>query len=131
MSLTAATAGIVAVAGGCGAALRHLTDRAATRHWGPGQVRGILAVNLLGSLLAGLLVGVMPVDSLLRVAGTALLGGFTTFSTAMLQTVTLASRSAAEAGASPVARAAGHAVLTALGCVVAAAVGLAVGQQLS
>lgn len=124
LELSASTLTLVALAGGVGAALRHLLDAAATRRWGAGQVRGILAVNLLGSLLAGLAVGLTSPDSTLRVACIAALGGFTTFSTAMVQTVTLASQ---DATAAATARAATHAAATAVGCVAAAALGLAVG----
>lgn len=113
---------VVAVAGGTGAALRHLADRSATRRWGPGQVRGILAVNLVGSFVAGLLVGVTHDGTLLRTTGLALLGGFTTFSTAVVQTLALA----AEESGVP-ARGVAQAVGTALGAVAAAALGLAAG----
>lgn len=122
--LTASSLALVALAGGVGAALRHLLDAAATRRWGVGQVRGILAVNLFGSLLAGLAVGLTAPDSVLRVATVAAMGGFTTFSTAMVQTVTLALQDATVA---TTARAATHAAATAVGCVAAAALGLAVG----
>lgn len=113
---------VVAVAGGAGAALRHLADRSATRRWGPGQVRGILAVNLAGSFVAGLLVGLTGDGTAVRTAGLALLGGFTTFSTAVVQSLVLATE---EPGA-PV-RGVGHAVGTAVGAVAAAALGLAAG----
>lgn len=77
----------VAVAGGVGAAARHLCDRAATLRWGEGQVRGILAVNVVGSFLIGLLTGSQASVQWQSVLGIGLLGGFTTFSTAMLQAV--------------------------------------------
>lgn len=118
MSGTFVPALVVAAAGGVGAALRYLADHAATHRWGPGQVRGILLVNLLGAFVAGLLVGATDADSPLRLAGVAALGGFTTFSTAMLQTLTVA------AGGAAASRAVAHALGSALGSVAAAAGGL-------
>lgn len=109
---------VVSLAGGAGAALRFLADLAATRRWGPGQVRGIVAVNVVGALVAGLVVGVLAADSTGRLAALALLGGFTTFSAAMVHTLALV----ADGGG--FARAAFHAVGTALGSVAAAALGL-------
>lgn len=126
---------VVAVAGGLGAALRHLADTAATRRWGAGQVRGILVVNLAGALVAGLAVGALPSeDAGLRVAGLGLLGGFTTFSTAMLHTLRLAAvpvvPAATDVRAPLGTRALAHAVGTAVGSVLAAALGLALGGLL-
>lgn len=111
---------LVALPGGIGAALRHLCDSAATRRWGEGQVRGIVAVNLLGALVAGLLVGATAADMLTRTVGIAALGGFTTFSTAMVHTLSLA----ADGDRAGLRQAVAHAVATALGSVLAAGVGL-------
>ena len=76
---------VVAVAGGLGAVCRHLTDRSVQRWSSLGLPAGLLAVNLLGSLLLGLLTGVGRVEHLsaeLTLAlGTGFCGGFTTFST--------------------------------------------------
>ena len=47
---------------------------------------GTLAVNLLGAFCLGLLTGLSITGDTLLVAGTALLGSFTTFSTVMLET---------------------------------------------
>ena len=47
---------------------------------------GTLAVNLLGAFCLGLLTGSSVAGDTLLLAGTALLGSFTTFSTVMLET---------------------------------------------
>ncbi len=57
---------------------------------------GVLAINLLGAFLLGLLVGAHPSDVAVIALGTGFLGSFTTFSTWMLETDALA---AAIAGA--------------------------------
>lgn len=68
----------VAVGAGLGAAARHLLDRAVTRGRFP---TGILVVNLLGSLLAGVVAGAAPGPVVLDLLAVGLLGGFTTAST--------------------------------------------------
>lgn len=47
---------------------------------------GTLSVNLLGSFCLGILTGLSVTGDTLLLAGTALLGSFTTFSTVMLET---------------------------------------------
>ena len=47
-------------------------------------------MNLSGAFLLGLLVGLAPSDDALEVAGTGLLGGYTTFSTWMFESHRLA-----------------------------------------
>lgn len=82
----------VTLAGGLGAAFRYLTDFAL-----PAPVRSkfpwaTLIVNALGSFLIGIVAGAMPTllpESTSTVLGTGLLGGYTTFSAASLQTVQL------------------------------------------
>ncbi|GAB3603122.1 fluoride efflux transporter FluC [Microbacterium aureliae] len=85
---------LIAVAGGAGAGLRYVVDRLAARPGGDFP-RGILIVNISGSLalglLAGLGTGVLPPD-LSAVLGAGLLGGYTTFSTLAVDTVLLAQR---------------------------------------
>ena len=68
----------VAVGAGVGAAARHLLDRALTRGRFP---VGILVVNLLGSLLAGVVAGAAPGPRVTALVAVGLLGGFTTAST--------------------------------------------------
>jgi CrcB protein len=61
-----------------GAAARHVLDRGLTRGRFP---TGILVVNLLGSLLAGLMAGAAPGPRTSDLVAVGLLGGFTTAST--------------------------------------------------
>lgn len=68
----------VALGAGAGAAARHLLDRALTRDRFP---TGILVVNLLGSLLAGVVAGAAPGPRATDLLAVGLLGGFTTAST--------------------------------------------------
>jgi CrcB protein len=68
----------VALGAGAGAAGRHLLDRAVTRGRFP---TGILVVNLLGSLLAGVVAGAAPGPRATDLLAVGLLGGFTTAST--------------------------------------------------
>jgi CrcB protein len=76
-----------ALAGGVGAALRYLVDLGAARLAGRRFPWGILLVNLSGSFALGVVTTALPDGAFLLGAG--LLGGYTTFSTAMLDTVAL------------------------------------------
>ncbi len=86
--------GVVAAGGALGASLRYLL--AATTHqvMGHGFPYGTLLVNVLGSLLIGYLVVLipeteagLPITRLLLITG--LLGGFTTYSAFSIETLTL------------------------------------------
>ena len=87
--------GLVAVGGAVGASGRHLLNLAAARLIGPGFPAGTLFVNVLGSLLMGVLAGWLASrsagegDSLRLFLGTGILGGFTTFSAFSLDAVLL------------------------------------------
>ncbi|ALX66240.1 fluoride efflux transporter FluC [Microbacterium sp. XT11] len=76
-----------AVAGGAGAVLRYLVDLGVARLAGRRFPWGILVVNLTGSFALGLVTAALPGQAV--VLGAGLLGGYTTFSTAMLDTVAL------------------------------------------
>ena len=76
-----------ALAGGVGAVLRYLLDLGVARLVGRRFPWGILAVNLTGSFALGLVVTALPDAAF--VLGAGLLGGYTTFSTAMLDAVAL------------------------------------------
>jgi fluoride exporter len=80
----------VAVVSGAGACLRFLLDVAVERGRGGRFPLGILAVNGLGALLLGLLHGAGVGGDGFLLAGSALLGSFTTFSTWMVQSEHLA-----------------------------------------
>nr|WP_026049969.1 CrcB family protein [Microbacterium barkeri] len=76
-----------ALAGGVGAVLRYLVDLGIARLAGRRFPWGILLVNLSGSFALGLVTAALPGAAVLLGAG--LLGGYTTFSTAMLDAVAL------------------------------------------
>ncbi len=91
---------LVAIGGAIGSVLRYLTGLAALRMMGPAFPWGTLAVNLVGSLMIGILA-----ELFVRKFGAALelrlflitgiLGGFTTFSAFSLDAVALFERGAA------------------------------------
>jgi len=77
------------IAGAAGAVSRYLISG-----WVHQFVRvdfplGTLAVNLAGSLGLGLIAGTDPLESTLVVLAVGFLGGFTTFSTLMIETIRL------------------------------------------
>jgi fluoride exporter len=83
---------LLSVAGGVGAALRFLLDGLVRDRLGARLPWGTAIINVSGSLLLGLLTGFvtrgMP-PAVLLVLGVGLLGGYTTFSTASVETVRL------------------------------------------
>lgn len=87
---------LLALAGGAGATCRYALDRALTRRRDAGPI-GIFAVNVLASILIGLLAGIGlaggPLDAadgaLGPILATGLLGGFSTFSTVAVDSARL------------------------------------------
>ena len=79
----------IALAGGAGAVLRHALDLTVTARMRGRFPLGILIVNLLGSFALGLVLGLALDHEVAAVLATGLLGGFTTFSTASVDTVRL------------------------------------------
>jgi CrcB protein len=90
----------VVIAGGCGAIARFLLDRGVERLLRKSTVAGVVLVNLLGSFVLGAIIGTsvhvsgatpLPVLSPPTYAAltTGLCGGFTTFSTAMADSLRL------------------------------------------
>ena len=71
--------------GGLGAIGRFLLDSAVSRRAGSAFPLGTLAVNLTGAFALGVLAGAALDGDALRLAGTGLLGAYTTFSTWMLE----------------------------------------------
>ncbi|HEU4975955.1 MAG TPA: fluoride efflux transporter CrcB [Baekduia sp.] len=71
----------VGLLGGVGAVARFLLDGAVSRRSATAFPAGTFAVNVLGALVLGALVGAAVHDDGYRLAGTGLVGAFTTFST--------------------------------------------------
>ena len=111
----------MAVAGGIGAAARYGVDVRLSPPTASRLPRATLAVNLTGSLLLGLLVGIDSGPDVLTVLGTGLLGGYTTFSSASVEVARRALDGRRPDG-----------LLTAtvmiVGCVAAASAGLLLGR---
>lgn len=78
---------LAAVAGGVGAGLRHLVDVWITSVTKGRFPWGIVVVNITGSFALGVVTASMP-DAVF-VIGAGLLGGYTTFSSAMLDALVL------------------------------------------
>lgn len=78
---------LASVAGGVGAALRYAVDVGIGRLAGRRFPWGIVIVNITGSFALGLVTSALPDAAF--IIGAGLLGGYTTFSTAMLDTVAL------------------------------------------
>jgi fluoride exporter len=84
------SAGVWAAVGGFGA-VGALVRFAAAQIAGPGRAHlGTLTINLVGSFVLGLIVGLGSTDRALLVVGGGLLGATTTFSTWMLESQSLA-----------------------------------------
>jgi len=75
----------VAVFGGMGALARFALDGAVSERLGSRFPWGTFAVNVSGSFLLGLITGLALHGDALELAGTAVLGSYTTFSTWMLE----------------------------------------------
>ena len=89
----------VGLVGGCGAVARYVVDGAVTARLGARFPFGTLAVNLSGAFLLGFLVGLAPDGETYDVAGTGLVGAYTTFSTWALESHRLAEDGRARTGA--------------------------------
>jgi CrcB protein len=118
---------VICMAGGVGSALRLLVDGIVKGRLGASYPWGTTVINVTGSFGLGLLTGAaahagLPHD-LLLILGGGLMGGYTTFSTASIETVRLA-----QAGRLGAALANGVGMLVA--CVAAAGLGIAVGGLL-
>lgn len=82
------------VGGGLGAGARYVVDAFVQRGRGDAFPAGILIVNVTGSFLLGLVTGLGSVvaPAWMSILGVGVLGGYTTFSTVMVETVLLAQR---------------------------------------
>jgi CrcB protein len=83
---------LLALAGALGAVSRFVVDGVARERWG-GAPYGTLVVNVSGSLLLGVVTGLVlfqgAPDTLRTLVGVGFCGGYTTFSTASIETVRL------------------------------------------
>lgn len=79
----------VAVLGGLGAVLRFVIDRAVSERLSGAFPTGIFVVNISGAFVLGLFAGLDLGATAALLAGVALVGAYTTFSTWMLQTLEL------------------------------------------
>jgi fluoride exporter len=80
----------VGVLGGLGALARFAIDALVSANTGARFPLGTLLVNLSGALVLGVLVGVALRGNAYLLAGTAVIGSYTTFSTWMLESHRLA-----------------------------------------
>lgn len=118
---------LLALAGGLGAVSRFVADAFVARHNPFRMPLGTLLINVTGSLLLGVLTAAFTAGSpdstgstLRAVLGTGFCGGYTTFSTASVETVRLWLAEGRSTGI-------GYAAATLAGSVAAAALGLWLG----
>lgn len=83
------TALLLALAGGLGAATRLIVDGLVRQRVRADFPWATVLINISGSFVLGLLVGVDPGGRWHDITGTGFLGGYTTFSTASLETAGL------------------------------------------
>jgi CrcB protein len=89
----------VGIGGGLGAILRHLLNTAVAGWLGTGFPYGIMLINITGSIVMGLLIGLFahigdPPQQWRLFLTTGMLGGYTTFSTFSLDSILLIERGA-------------------------------------
>ena len=80
---------LATVAGAVGALSRYLLSGFVQEHSSSDFPVGTLAVNLSGAFLLGVVAGVDHLQSVVTLTAAGFLGGFTTFSTWMIETVRL------------------------------------------
>lgn len=118
----------ICAGGGFGAALRFVVDGAVRKRWPSALPWGTFLINVTGSLLLGFLTELalaqVVAEQWRLVIGTGILGGYTTFSTASLETVRLAQQG-------KIAGAIGYGGGTLVASVLAAALGLLLAQPLA
>lgn len=119
---------LVGVLGALGALARYGVSGFVQRRWRTTFPMGTLVVNLTGALGAGLLLGISTdraiSDLVLLAGGVGFLGGYTTFSTWMVETV-LAAESGGRSGTR---RAAENLAIPLVAGVAAVGVGFALGR---
>lgn len=119
---------LVMMGGALGAAARYLVGQAMLGWLGPNYPWGTLAVNLIGGVAMGVLVGMlargMAGEQARLFVAVGVLGGFTTFSAFSLELVTMLERGA-------MLTAFGYALASVLGAVLALFAGLAITRGLA
>jgi len=124
----------VALAGGVGAVARFAADTAITSRVRSGWPLGTMAVNIIGCFALGLLVGLVGDHRYAaELVGTGFLGGFTTFSAAVVEAAMAigedrAAQDGKGSGRGGLGRGLGPAAFTLAAGVAAAAAGLALGR---
>lgn len=90
--MSLALIGYAAAGGAAGASLRYVADLVVVRWWTRPFPLATFGINVVGSLLLGLLVGAgaSSASPMFALLGSGVLGGFTTLSTASYQAVALA-----------------------------------------
>lgn len=81
---------LIGAAGSVGALLRFVVDTAVMRRMPRALPLGTFAVNVSAAVLLGVLTGLAASTTTTLIAGTGLMGGYSTFSTWMLETHRLA-----------------------------------------
>lgn len=117
----------VMIGGAIGAGARHLVGQAMLARLGPGFPWWTLTINITGSLLMGLLIGVLArssdsAETARLFIGVGVLGGFTTFSSFSMEFWMLFERGQN-------AQAAAYVLASAIGAVAACGLGLFVMRQ--
>jgi CrcB protein len=121
---------LVCVGGALGSGARYLVSTWAVRTWGADFPRGTLIVNVTGSLLLGVIMGLAgggrdPLSPEARLfLGAGIMGGYTTYSSFNYETLALAERG-------NVGLAAGNLALTVCLCVAGGVLGIAAGRAIS
>ncbi|GAA3282511.1 fluoride efflux transporter CrcB [Paenarthrobacter aurescens] len=84
---------LLALAGGIGAVARFVVDGAIRQRFKTALPWGTILINITGSFALGVLAGAVmrgrASESVFLILGTGFLGGYTTFSTASLETIRL------------------------------------------
>ena len=80
---------VACLAGGAGAVARWLIDTAITTRVRTSFPLAIFCINVVGSFALGIVVSLLGASDIAIIVGTGFLGGFTTFSTAMLESARL------------------------------------------
>ncbi len=121
---------LVCAGGALGSGARYLVSTWATRTWGTGFPRGTLIVNVTGSLLLGIVMGLAgggrdPLSPEARLfLGAGIMGGYTTYSSFNYETLALAERGSVGLAAANVAMTVGL-------CLASGVAGIVAGRAIS